>query len=134
MGRYKAVLLKQRDIMIALTARLNERDETVIRMQEELKAYDGEYRRVEDALDAKTAELIALRRAAMRHSAESPGARNDELVAALGGWAGDKENPQNLLSALRDETPSRPAFGGGATEVRDDAGLVSRLGARVRAR
>jgi len=24
-GRYKAVLLKQRDIMIALTARLNER-------------------------------------------------------------------------------------------------------------
>ena len=33
-GRYKAVLLKQRDIMIALTARLNERDETIIRMQE----------------------------------------------------------------------------------------------------
>ena len=32
-GRYKAVLLKQRDIMIALTARLNERDETIIRMQ-----------------------------------------------------------------------------------------------------
>ena len=55
-GRYKAVLLKQRDIMIALTARLNERDETIIRMQEELKAYDSEYRRVEDALDAKTAE------------------------------------------------------------------------------
>ena len=129
MGRYKAVLLKQRDIMIALTARLNERDETVIRMQEELKAYDGEYRRVEDALDAKTAELIALRRAAMRHSAESPGARNDELVAALGGWAGDKENPQNLLSASGDETPRRP-FGVGATEVRDDASdssLVSEL-------
>lgn len=128
-GRYKAVLLKQRDIMIALTARLNERDETIIRMQEELKAYDGEYRRVEDALDAKTAELIALRRAAMRHSAESPGARNDELVAALGGWAGDKENPQNLLSAGNDETPRRP-FGVGATEVRDDASdssLVSEL-------
>ena len=129
-GRYKAVLLKQRDIMIALTARLNERDETIIRMQEELKAYDGEYRRVEDALDAKTAELIALRRAAMRHSAESPGARNDELVAALGGWAGDKENPQNLRSSSSgDETPRRP-FGVGATEVRDDASdssLVSEL-------
>ena len=128
-GRYKTVLLKQRDIMIALTARLNERDETIIRMQEELKAYDGEYRRVEDALDAKTAELIALRRAAMRHSAESPGARNNELVAALGGWAGDKENPQNLLSASGDETPRRP-FGVGATEVRDDASdssLVSEL-------
>jgi len=134
-GRYKAVLLKQRDIMIALTARLNERDETIIRMQEELKAYDGEYRRVEDALDAKTAELIALRRAAMRHSAESPGARNDELVAALGGWAGDKENPQNLLS-LPPATKRRVGLsprrrdGGSRRRVR----LVSRLGARVRAR
>jgi kinesin family protein 3/17 len=28
--RYKQLLLKQRDIMIALTARLNERDETII--------------------------------------------------------------------------------------------------------
>ena len=74
--------------MIALTARLNERDETIIRMQEELKAYDAEYRRVEDALDAKTAELIALRRAAMQHSAESPH-RNPDLVNALGGWAGN---------------------------------------------
>ena len=90
-GRYKAVLLKQRDIMIALTARLNERDETIIRMQEELKAYDGEYRRVEDALDAKTAELIALRRAAMQHSAESP---SQELKNALGGWAGAGETPR----------------------------------------
>jgi hypothetical protein len=90
-GRYKAVLLKQRDIMIALTARLNERDETIIRMQEELKAYDGEYRRVEDALDAKTAELIALRRAAMQHSAESP---SQELKNALGGWAGAGGSPR----------------------------------------
>ena len=83
--------MKQRDIMIALTARLNERDETIIRMQEELKAYDSEYRRVEDALDAKTAELIALRRAAMQHSAESPH-RNPDLVNALGGWAGNNNN------------------------------------------
>ena len=80
------MLLKQREV-IALTARLNERDETIIRMQEELKAYDSEYRRVEDALDAKTVELIALRRAAMQHSAESPH-RNPDLVNALGEWAG----------------------------------------------
>ena len=101
-GRYKAVLLKQRDIMIALTARLNERDETVIRMQEELKAYDGEYRRVEDALDAKTAELIALRRAAMRHSAPSP---SQELVDALGGWAGAERTTASKASGR--------VFGGG---------------------
>jgi hypothetical protein len=113
--------------MIALTARLNERDETIIRMQEELKAYDGEYRRVEDALDAKTAELIALRRAAMRHSAESPGARDDELVAALGGWAGEKENAKTngrlTFDGRSDETKT-PVYRAerrfGATEVRDD--------------
>ena len=34
--KYKQLLLKQRDIMIALTTRLNERDETIIQLQEEL--------------------------------------------------------------------------------------------------
>ena len=38
--RYKQLLLKQRDIMIALTARLNERDEQILTLQEELEAYD----------------------------------------------------------------------------------------------
>ena len=38
--RYKSLLQKQRDIMIALTSRLNERDETIISLQEELDAYD----------------------------------------------------------------------------------------------
>jgi hypothetical protein len=38
--RYKQLLLKQRDIMIALTARLNERDEQILTLQEELGAYD----------------------------------------------------------------------------------------------
>ena len=31
--RYKQLLLKQRDIMIALTSRLNERDETIVQLQ-----------------------------------------------------------------------------------------------------
>lgn len=39
--RYKALLLKQRDIMIALTQRLNERDEQILALQAELEAYDG---------------------------------------------------------------------------------------------
>eukprot|EP00242_Pyramimonas_sp_CCMP2087_P003982 CAMPEP_0198214834 /NCGR_PEP_ID=MMETSP1445-20131203/44469_1 /TAXON_ID=36898 /ORGANISM="Pyramimonas sp., Strain CCMP2087" /LENGTH=657 /DNA_ID=CAMNT_0043890189 /DNA_START=574 /DNA_END=2543 /DNA_ORIENTATION=- len=70
--RYKQVLLKQRDIMIALTARLNERDEQIIALQEELEAYDSHQRVLEDALDAKTAELIALRKAAMEHATSTP--------------------------------------------------------------
>ena len=39
--RYRALLVKQRDIMIALTARLNERDDSILGLQEELEAYDA---------------------------------------------------------------------------------------------
>ena len=39
--RYKGLLLKQRDIMIQLTARLNERDEQILMLQAEVEAYDG---------------------------------------------------------------------------------------------
>ena len=40
--RYKALLLKQRDIMIALTQRLNERDNQILGLQAELEAYDSQ--------------------------------------------------------------------------------------------
>ena len=40
--------------------------------QEELEAYDKHQRKLEDALDQKTAELIALRRAALEHASASP--------------------------------------------------------------
>jgi kinesin family protein 3/17 len=82
--RYKQLLLKQRDIMIALTARLNERDESVrlcaassvspvlltrwrqiVALQEELDAYDRHQRMMEDILDQKTAMLIHWQRVAM---------------------------------------------------------------------
>lgn len=38
--RYKQLLLKQRDIMIALTTKLNERDEAIAQLQEELDEID----------------------------------------------------------------------------------------------
>lgn len=38
--RYKQLLLKQRDIMINLTMKLNERDETIEQLHEEVDAYD----------------------------------------------------------------------------------------------
>mmetsp|Transcript_24055 Transcript_24055/g.75364 ORF Transcript_24055/g.75364 Transcript_24055/m.75364 type:complete len:299 (+) Transcript_24055:1178-2074(+) len=88
--RYKQLLLKQRDIMIALTARLNERDEQILVLQEEVEAYDGHQRKIEDALDMKTAELIALRKAAMEHNALSP-IKNTQLLNALGAWGVSSE-------------------------------------------
>ena len=57
--RYKQLLLKQRDIMIALTQRLNERDEQIMALQDELDAYDRHQKELEEKLE-KTAELIHL--------------------------------------------------------------------------
>eukprot|EP01022_Parablepharisma_sp_SALTPOND_P020695 TRINITY_DN3846_c0_g1_i1.p1 TRINITY_DN3846_c0_g1~~TRINITY_DN3846_c0_g1_i1.p1 ORF type:complete len:725 (+),score=104.86 TRINITY_DN3846_c0_g1_i1:732-2906(+) len=58
--RYKQLLLKQRDIMIALTARLNERDETIIQLQEELDAYDRIHKETEDKLENRMARVQML--------------------------------------------------------------------------
>ncbi|GIL92497.1 hypothetical protein Vretifemale_19932 [Volvox reticuliferus] len=95
--RYKQLLLKQRDIMIALTARLNERDERINSLQEELDAYDRYQRQLEDQLDAKTTELITLRKAAVEHAAASPaglrGVDPSALQNALGDWAGPGGTP-----------------------------------------
>ncbi|KAG6615223.1 kinesin-like protein [Phytophthora cinnamomi] len=70
--RYKQLLLKQRDIMIALTQRLNERDEQITALQDELDAYDRHQKELEEKLDEKTAHLIHLQRVAMEHNASSP--------------------------------------------------------------
>jgi hypothetical protein len=49
--RYKSLLQKQRDIMIALTTRLNERDEAIGQLQEELDAYDKIHKEAERSMD-----------------------------------------------------------------------------------
>lgn len=40
-AQYQALVVKQRDIMLALTQRLTERDDTVLGLQEEVEAYDS---------------------------------------------------------------------------------------------
>lgn len=60
--------MKQRDIMMALTKRLSERDELIMSLQEELDAYDAAQRRLEDDLDHRTAEVIAMRKAAIEEA------------------------------------------------------------------
>jgi cell fate (sporulation/competence/biofilm development) regulator YlbF (YheA/YmcA/DUF963 family) len=69
---------------------------------------------VEDALDAKTAELIALRRAAMQQNADSPH-RNRDLVDALGGWAGSGTTPR--AKSLGMDGKGNSSRVGGAHEV-----------------
>jgi len=84
--RYKHLLLKQRDIMIALTQRLNERDEQIMALQEELDAYDRHQRELEEKLDEKHFALIHLQRVAMEHQASSPD-KSANLTRALGDWS-----------------------------------------------
>ncbi|RHY25982.1 hypothetical protein DYB32_007963 [Aphanomyces invadans] len=94
--RYKQLLLKQRDIMIALTQRLNERDEQIMALQDELDAYDRHQKSLEEKLDEKTAQLIHLQRVTMEHNATSPN-KNAELIRALGDW-GFKQTQQQRQS------------------------------------
>jgi hypothetical protein len=66
MQEQRELLLKQRDIMLALTKRLSDRDEQILMLQEELDAYDAAQRQLEDSLDQRVAEIFALRKAALQ--------------------------------------------------------------------
>ena len=70
--RYKQLILKQRDIMIALTARLNERDETIIQLQEELDAYDRIHKEAEEKLERKIARVQVLEGCLAEAGMQSP--------------------------------------------------------------
>ncbi|RNF12665.1 putative kinesin [Trypanosoma rangeli] len=55
--RYKQLLLKQRDIMLNLTTRLNERDEMILQLQEEVDAYDAHIQTLEETLEVQQQQL-----------------------------------------------------------------------------
>lgn len=82
---YKELLLKQRDIMLALTKRLSDRDEQILILQEELDAYDAAQRKLEDALDQRTAEVIAVRKAALEEvcSYRAVSSKCEHVVASI---------------------------------------------------
>ncbi|TPP48842.1 Kinesin motor domain family protein [Leishmania donovani] len=61
--RYKHLLLKQRDIMLSLTTRLNDRDETILLLQEEVDAYDQHVQTLEEELELLARQGNAERRA-----------------------------------------------------------------------
>ncbi|KAL0226918.1 hypothetical protein P9112_014242 [Eukaryota sp. TZLM1-RC] len=70
-GQYKQLLLKQRDIMIALTARLNERDETILLLEEELEKYQGKQLELEEQFDEKMVEVISTQKMLMELKGQS---------------------------------------------------------------
>ena len=58
--------------MIALTARLNERDETIIQLQEELDAYERIHRETEIAVDKKQDRIMQLEHVMQQRGVEIP--------------------------------------------------------------
>lgn len=90
--RYKQLLLKQRDIMIALTARLNERDETIISLQEELDVYDSHQQMLEQALQRKTGALIQVQQLVSPRKAQQA----EQIV--------NFELSNNILNEIRGQT------------------------------
>lgn len=60
--KLKGLLLKQRDVMVALTKRLGERDKEVLDLQASLEGTEKKLKDTEDALDKRTAQLITLRK------------------------------------------------------------------------
>ncbi len=93
--RYKQLLLKQRDIMIALTARLNERDETIIQLQEELDAYDRIHKETEDKLERRVARIQLLETYMSSNGLQPPPDEEGE----------DRPGDQDKADALRRRYP-----------------------------
>ena len=58
--------------MIALTARLNERDETIIQLQEELDAYDKIHKETEESLEQKAFRCEQLESVLRQNSVNVP--------------------------------------------------------------
>ena len=48
--KYKGLLIKQRDIMLALTTKLNQRDESLVQLQDHLEVYDKVFKEHDDLL------------------------------------------------------------------------------------
>jgi kinesin family protein 3/17 len=70
--KFNQILKKQRDIMIALTAKLNERDETILQLQEELNAYDRIHVETEEILERKDNRIQLLSSLLMENNISIP--------------------------------------------------------------
>ena len=107
--KYKTLLLKQRDIMIALTQRLVERDEQIMHLQEEVDTYDTGYRQLEETLDLKSALLIKLQRISMEINDMLP-YKNEELASVLNEFS-------FVMNKEKEKNNAVSNYGGEATEI-----------------
>lgn len=70
--KYKKLLSKQKDIMIAMTNKLNERDEMILQLQEEIEAYDKINKEQEDQLEFRNERVVLLENILRRNNIPFP--------------------------------------------------------------
>lgn len=99
--QYKQLLLKQRDIMIALTTRLNERDETIIQLQEELDAYDRIHYETDEMLQIKNIRVEQLEVILKTHNINIP--RMDDIKSS-------KNKGDRKTIGINDKSDENPNF------------------------
>ncbi|KAL0243377.1 hypothetical protein GEMRC1_005938 [Eukaryota sp. GEM-RC1] len=101
--QYKQLLLKQRDIMIALTARLNERDETIMLLEEELELYQGKHMELEEQLDEKMLDVITTQKMLAELKGQSGGDVYATLLTENESLKAENSNLNTLLQTRVEE-------------------------------
>lgn len=102
-GRYKQLVLKQRDIMIALTQRLHERDESIIGLQAEIDARDRRTAELQERLERQSVRLAAAEKALHASSSVTTGPSGDPD----GPLSPKQPQPVSVQAALP-EAPASP--------------------------
>ncbi|CAE7710446.1 KIF3B [Symbiodinium pilosum] len=113
-GRYKQLLLKQRDIMIALTQRLHERDETIISLQAELDARDRSITELTQRADRQALRLAAAEKALQ---ASSKANMVSGGAAASGPGLFPRQPPPVAIQTALPEAPPSPKRSPRAAEL-----------------
>jgi len=108
--RFKNLLLKQRDVMVALTQRLAERDKEVLALQAQVETADVRAKEAEDVLDKKMAELIAVRKSVFvsGKSADPFASSEVSFKEDIAAGAGDEKNQSNWKIASS-QSPGNPS-------------------------
>lgn len=131
-SRYKQLLLKQRDIMLGLTTRLNDRDETILQLQEEIDAYDAHIQMLEDAMDANAAPIATRAEAEAYLGSIGQGGRF-RSEGNPNHWLGPEEKIIELLMIKGKGTSSEPSdLRGIEAALRDRVDTVARKLVEVR--
>lgn len=80
LDKYKGLLLRQRDIMIAMTARLNNRDETIINLQSEVEMLNQRNLELENELIRASEEFSDFRHESSSKPSPRKGVRRSSSI------------------------------------------------------